>query len=99
MLQHTDRSVYQADGSILADEIEEEDDEFENELEHISLQGIVSDFSNVTGLLFTIDGQPVDASMTELSPANLLLGNGLNVEVKGSIVGGVLFADEVKSRE
>jgi len=90
--------IYQIDGSILADEIEEEDDEFESELEHISLQGIVSDFSNATGLLFTIDGQPVDASTAELSPDNLLLENGLNVEVKGSIVGGILFADEVKDR-
>ena len=91
--------IYQVDGSILADEIEEEDDDFESELENISLQGIVSDFSNATGLLFTIDGQPVDASIAELSPANLLLGNGLNVEVKGSIVGGILFADEVKLRQ
>ena len=90
--------IYQIDGSILADEIEDEDDEFESELEHISLQGIVSDFSNVTGLLFTIDGQPVDASIAELSPPGLVLGNSLNVEVKGSIVGGVLFADEVKLR-
>ena len=91
--------IYQVDGSINALEIEEEDDDFDSELENISLQGIVSDFSNVTGLLFTIDGHPVDASMAELSPANLLLGNGLNVEVKGNIVGGILFADEVKSRE
>jgi len=90
--------IYQADGSILADEIEEEDDDFESELENISLQGIVSDFSNATGLLFTINGQPVDASIAELSPPGLVLGDGLNIEVKGSIVGGVLFADEVKDR-
>lgn len=91
--------VYQAGGSILADEIEEKDDDFENEIDHISLQGIIANFSNVTDLLFTVGGQPVDASIAELSPTNLLLGNGLNVEVKGSIVGGILFADEVKSRE
>ncbi len=90
--------IYQIGGSILADEIEEEDDEFETELEHISLQGIISDFSNVTGLLFTVDGQPVDASIAELSPPGLVLSNGLNIEVKGSITGGVLFADKVKLR-
>jgi hypothetical protein len=96
LLQHTDRSVYQADGSILADEIEEEDDGFESEIDHISLQGIIANFSNVAGLHFTIGRQPVDASLAELSPANLVLGNG--VEVKGSIAGGVLFADKVKLR-
>ena len=90
--------IYQPNGSIVALEIEEEDDDFENELEHISLQGIIANFTNVINLLFTIDGQPVDASMAELSPANLVLGNGLEVEVKGSITGGVLFADKVKLR-
>jgi len=47
-------------------------------------------------LHFTIGRQPVDASLAELLPANLVLGNG--VEVKGSIAGGVLFADKVKLR-
>ena len=97
-LQHTDRGVYQADGSILADEIGEEDDDFESEIDHISLQGIIANFSNVTGLHFTIGRQPVDASITELSPINLVLGNGVSVEVKGSIVSSDLFADEVKLR-
>ena len=67
-------------------------------MENISLQGIISDFSNVAGLLFTVGGQPVDASIAELSPPNIVLGNNVEVEVKGSIVGGVLFADEVKER-
>ena len=91
--------VYQADGSILAVEIEEEDDDFESEIDHISLQGIIANFSNVTGLHFTIGGQPVDASIAELSPPGIIvLDNGVNVEVRGSIVGGVLFADKVKLR-
>jgi hypothetical protein len=47
-------------------------------------------------LLFTIDRQPVDANLAELSPANLALGNG--AEVKGSITDGVLFADKIKLR-
>jgi len=91
--------IYQPNGSIAALEIEEEDDDFENELEHISLQGIISDFTNLTTLLFTINGQPIDASSAEISlPTMAGLGNGVNIEAKGSIVGGVLFADEVKLR-
>ena len=90
--------IYQVDGSIDALEIEEEDDDFESEIDHISLQGIIANFTNVIELLFTIGGQPVDASIAKLSPPNIVLDDSVEVEVKGSIVGGVLFADEVKLR-
>ncbi len=48
---------------------------------------------------FMINGQPVNASGAELSPANIELANGLNVEVDGEISSGVLIADEVELRE
>lgn len=81
--------------SILAKEIEAEDEDFE-EGDKVSLQGVIS---NLQGDLFTINGQQVDAGNAELSPANTVLSNGLNVEVEGSIVNGVLIAEELELRE
>jgi hypothetical protein len=48
---------------------------------------------------FEIDGQGIDASGAQISPASANLGNGLEVEVEGDIVGGTLIADELEVRE
>ena len=82
--------------SILAKEIEIEDEGFEDGND-ISLQGVISNFVSISD--FTINGQTVDASNALLSPANTQLANGTNVEVGGNIVDGVLNADEVELRE
>ena len=81
---------------ILAEEIEVEDEGFEDGAE-ISLQGIISNFVSISS--FTINGQTVDASGAEFSPENTQLAIGVNVEVQGDIVNGVLIADEVELRE
>jgi hypothetical protein len=85
---------------IDADKIEFEDEEFGDEIDDISLQGIISKFNGNDD--FEIDGLPVDASgATKLSPANVLdlLDDGVEIEVEGDIVGGVLMADELELRE
>jgi len=82
--------------SILAKEIEAENkDDFEDG-DEISLQGVIN---NLQGDLFVINGQQVDASNAEFSPDNAVLANGLNVEVEGNIVEGVLIAEEIELRE
>jgi hypothetical protein len=90
--------IYQADQSIFADEIELEEDLFEDDVEEISLQGIVSDFNSLSD--FTLNGQAVNASNAEFSPENgaAAIENGSNIEVEGDIDDGILFAESVEIR-
>lgn len=69
-------------------------DEGETELE-----GIVTGFTDLSSNFF-VAGQAVNASATGIvfEPANLVLDNGVEVEVEGDLSGGVLVADEVKLR-
>lgn len=95
--------IYDVDDTIIAIEIQEEDDDFGSDIDHISLQGIIADFTNTTDLLFTINGQFVDASGAVFYDTNevvfiptIQLANGVRIEVEGNIIGGMLFADEVE---
>ena len=81
--------------SILAEEIESEDEDFDDDIDEISLQGIVAGFTGITNDFF-LNNQLVNASTAELSPAGLTLVNGLNIKIKGEIIGGLLIADEVE---
>lgn len=87
---------YQADGSIVADLIEGEDDDrdeitnFDGEL---SLQGVITDF--VDNSDFMVNGIRVDASSITTT---VVLENGLQVEVEGELSAGVLIADELEFR-
>jgi len=85
--------------SVAADKIEFEDQDFGDEIDNISLQGIISNYTSIAD--FEINGQPIDAGGASLSPGNAasLLANGVEVEVEGDIVGGVLIADELELRE
>ena len=88
------------DGSLtrlLADKIEAEDDRFDDDADEFEIEGIIEDY-DPGSRTFTIYGQPVDASGATLFPASLALADGLTVEAEGHIVGGVLYADEVKQR-
>ncbi len=92
-------TYYQGASSIYATEIEVEDNDFGESVDQISLQGIVTGFTESQGLrMFFIDGQLVDATGATVSPAGAMIVNGINVEVDGSIIGGTLFADEVELR-
>lgn len=86
----------QSSTTILAKEIEFEDEGFEDGSE-VSLQGVISEFNGLAD--FTVAGQAVDASGAILSPTNATLTVGVNVEVDGDIVNGVLVANEVELRQ
>ena len=85
--------------TILAEEIEFEEEGFGENVDDVSLQGLISDYVDIGD--FKVNGLPVDASGAVLEPANAaaLLENGVEVEVEGDIVGGVLIADELELRE
>jgi len=91
---------YQQVGPLVrAEQIEQEDEGLGDDVDEVSLQGPVSDYMGIDD--FKINGQQVDASQASLSPANAeaLLGNGIEVEVEGDILGGVLMADELELHE
>jgi hypothetical protein len=87
----------QNDLSVIADKVESEDENFGDDINEISLQGIISNY--ISDANFKIDGQTVDASSAQLKPTGLTLVDGLNIEVEGEIVGSKLIADEVELRE
>ncbi len=94
---------YQGFNIIEAVEIDEEDDDFGSDVDHISLEGIIANFTDEVILQFTINGQAVDAigavfyysSEVEFTPTTEL-DDGVRIEVEGTIISGVLFADEVE---
>ncbi len=79
--------------SIFAEEIEFEDEDFDEGLE-LSLQGVISQYINLSN--FTIDGQQVNASGASISPSSATLTVGTNVEVQGDIVNDILIAEQVE---
>lgn len=89
--------------AVNAVEIEQEDEGFGNDVDDISLHGVVSQYFPLGAGLsnFFVNGQRVDASAADLEPDNLasLMQDGLEVEVEGEIVGGILIADELELRE
>ena len=67
-----------------------DDDEFTTE-------GTISSYDPATNT-FAINGTTIDASSAELVPGNLILEDGLIVQVEGMFSGDVLIAEEIKSR-
>ena len=84
---------------MLADEVEEEEENLGNNLGNVSLQGLISQYNSIAD--FEIDGQSIDASLASLEPAGAagLLEDGLEIEVEGEIVNGILIADELEIRD
>ncbi|MDH3633688.1 MAG: DUF5666 domain-containing protein [Gammaproteobacteria bacterium] len=83
---------------VHAEEIEEEEEGFGDDVDDVSLQGIISNFMGGPQT-FEIDGQMIDFSGAQIEPTGAMLGDGLEVEVEGDIVAGVLIAEEVEVRE
>jgi hypothetical protein len=85
---------------IAAREIEVVDD-YPDNADGAEIQGVVGGFTNVSSN-FTVDSLPVNASGpgVEFEPSSLAgeLDNGMEIEVEGPIVNGILIADEVKRR-
>jgi hypothetical protein len=84
------------EGSIFASRIELEDEGFGYDVDRISIEGIVTDFIDITN--FRVSGQRVNASSAAFDPSSLQssLADGDRVEVEGSLVGGILQAREVE---
>lgn len=92
------KGEYQNATTVLATEIEEEDEEFGDDIDEISLQGIISTYNSIAN--FVIDGLVIDASGAGLSvEEENQLGVGVEVEVEGDIIGSMLIADELEFRE
>ncbi len=90
------KGVYQSATLVDAVEIEFEDDIFGDEVDEVSLQGIIAQYASDAE--FYVNGQLVDASQASFSPSNAELVDGINVEVEGDIVAGVLIAEELELR-
>jgi hypothetical protein len=84
--------------SIFASRIEFEDEGFGENVDNISIEGIVTDF--ISSSDFSVAGQRVNASNASFEPASLEAGiaDGAKVEAKGAIVDGILEATEVEQR-
>jgi hypothetical protein len=87
--------VIQTATSVFAEEIEYENEDFDDDIDKISLEGVVAGFTDIA-LDFFVGSQRVNASMAQFSPVGLTLVNGLKIEVEGPVIGGTLIADEVE---
>jgi len=77
-------------GEVDVDTAFGDDDEFTTE-------GTISSYDPATNT-FVINGTTIDASSAEFVPGNLILEDGLIVQVEGTFSGDVLIAEEIKSR-
>ncbi|MDJ0833657.1 MAG: DUF5666 domain-containing protein [Gammaproteobacteria bacterium] len=91
------KGTLNAAGDLLsASEIEAEDDGLEDDADEVYLAGVIYGYDSVAQT-FMLQGVSVDASQApELEPSNLVLANELEVKVEGSLVNGVLIADEIE---
>lgn len=82
--------------SIFASHIELEDEGFGDEVDQISVEGIVTDFNDISS--FKVAGQRVNASKATFEPSSLenSIVDGDKVEVEGAIADGILKAGEVE---
>ena len=79
--------------NVTATEIEEDDD-FGEDADKISVEGFVSGY--VDNSEFMVGAQAVNASDATFIPTALALADGMEVEVEGPLVAGTLQATEVK---
>ncbi|MDJ0779636.1 MAG: DUF5666 domain-containing protein [Gammaproteobacteria bacterium] len=81
--------------TLIAEEIEAEDDGFDDDAGEVEIEGVVANY-DPGNMTFTLQGLTIDAATAELEPASLVLDNGLYVEAEGYLLNGVLIADEVE---
>jgi len=84
------------EGSIFASRIKLKDEGFGYDVDRISIEGIVTDFFDISN--FSVSGQRVNASSAAFDPSSLetSLADGDRVEVEGALVDGILEAREVE---
>ncbi len=83
-------------GEMMATEIEPEDEIGSNDADEIEITGFVTDF--VSGSAFTVGSQAVqtdeNTEYVDGEPGDI--APGVKLEVEGSLVNGILFAEEVE---
>ena len=84
--------------SVSASRIELEEEGFGDDVDEISLEGIVTDYKDLSS--FRVAGQRVNAAKATFEPSSLsaAIADGAEVEVEGAIVDGILVAEEVEQR-
>jgi hypothetical protein len=65
--------------------------------EEAEIEGVVSDFVSIAD--FRVSGVRVDGSGARLEPRDLVVANGVRVEVEGRLAAGVLIAEEIEDEE
>ncbi len=87
-----------ADGTILADRIEEEDGvagRFDDD-DEVRVQGAVTNF--VSTAMFEVNGVKVDGSGAVLRPSDIVVADGAVIQVEGDWEGDVLIARKIEAR-
>lgn len=82
--------------TIAAMRVKEDDDLLGTDVAKVSLEGIITNY--VDDGNFLVSGQQIDASGAVFSPTGLVLADGVEVEVEGPIVNGVLVAVKAEAR-
>jgi hypothetical protein len=88
----------QLDGALttlIASKIEGEDDDLDDDVDEIKINGVISNFKG-TEQTFMLQGYTVDFSTAELKPNGLTLAENLTVEVEGHSENGILVAHEIE---
>ena len=83
-------------GDIDATRVALEDEGFDDNLDKVSLEGIITNYVDDSD--FMILGIPIDASSATFIPSTLTLGNGIKVEAEGPMVNGTLQALTIGAR-
>ncbi len=83
-------------GEIDATRIALEDSGFDDNIDKVSVEGIITDYIDDSD--FMISGTPIDASSATFFPSSLTLGNGIKVEAEGPMVNGTLQALTIGAR-
>jgi Domain of unknown function (DUF4214)/Domain of unknown function (DUF5666) len=87
-----------ADGVIIADRIEEEDEiagRFDDD-DEVRVHGTVTNFVSIS--MFEVNGVTVDGSGALLRPSDLVVANGAVVQVEGDWVAETLLARKIEAR-
>ncbi len=82
--------------TIFATKISSDDSGLPDEAEQAEIEGPITDYVSTSS--FKINGQLVDASGAQITPASATLGDGVFVEAKGPITNGTLEAAEITVR-
>ncbi|MEZ5541414.1 MAG: DUF5666 domain-containing protein [Pseudomonadota bacterium] len=80
---------------IAATRVSQDDDLFGSNVDKASLRACTNYVSDAD---FSISGQQINAANATFSPQNLVLANGVEIEVEGPVVNGVLVASKVEAR-